>query len=123
MLLAVGYALMVWLNSFFCDLRDAAGDRAAGVPTLAVQLGPARADHWVRLLSIAWVAYLAGTYFSSDWLDLPHLVFLLASAIGYPTLVGLTRARLRLSGGPLDLVVESSDVLFAAGLLILARLS
>lgn len=120
LMLASGYGWMIWLNSFFCDLRDAAGDRDAGVTTLAAQLGPGRAYRLVTLGTVAWTAYLAGVYTSSYWLDAPHFLFLAAAAIGYPAVVVMARERLRQSRGWTDLLVESSDLLYAAGLLTLA---
>lgn len=118
-LVAVGYALLVVVNSIFCDLRDEAGDRLASVLTLAVRFGADRCYRAIFVSMTLWSALLVACY-ALGHLDVRHLGFLVASALGYPLAVWLAIRPLALRQGLANCVIESSDFFFALGLMALS---
>jgi 4-hydroxybenzoate polyprenyltransferase len=113
------YALLVVVNSIFCDLRDEAGDRQAGVQTLAVRFGAERCLRAIFVTTALWSALvIAGL--AQQKLAAPTVTFLLASAWGYPLAVWCAARRFAPRRGLMNLVIESSDFLFALGLMALA---
>jgi 4-hydroxybenzoate polyprenyltransferase len=118
-IVAVGYALLVVVNSIFCDLRDEAGDRLASVYTVAVRFGGEGCYRAIFVAMSLWSAVLM-TFFALNHLDGRHLVFLATSALGYPLAVWFSTRRFDLRQGHVNCVIESSDFFFALGLMALS---
>lgn len=49
---------MLFVNTVACDLRDVAADRAAGIVTFPVLLGPARTVQALRVINAGWIVGL-----------------------------------------------------------------
>lgn len=118
-IVGLGYALMVAVNSLFCDIRDERGDRSAQIQTLPVRFGAARCFRGTFVVMSLWTAFVAGA-FAAGVLDLRHVVLLAASALGYPLAVWLVVTKLRPRLAISNAVIESSDVAFALGLIALS---
>jgi len=118
-LVGVSYALLAAVNSLFCDVRDERGDRAAGVRTLPVRFGVERCYRATLLAMATWTAVL-GAAFGYGALDVGHLVWLTLVSLGYPFTVYLVTTRVRPAQAIINLLIESSDILFALGLFALA---
>ncbi len=118
-IVGVSYALLVAVNSLFCDVRDEPGDRACNVNTLPVRFGAERCFRGTMVLMVLWTAFLCAA-FARGVLDAPHLAILGALALGYPAVVWLSIARLQPSQAVSSGVIESSDILFMLGLVALS---
>ncbi|MEN9578118.1 MAG: hypothetical protein RJA70_1127 [Pseudomonadota bacterium] len=118
-LVGLGYAAISAVNSIYSDMRDEAGDRQAGVNTLPVRFGASNCHRGIFIAMSAWVALLLWC-FASGVIDGGHLWLLSSAALGYPLTVWWTKEHLRLSRTACNYVVETSDLLFCLGLLVLA---
>jgi 4-hydroxybenzoate polyprenyltransferase len=119
---ALTYLLLVAHNSLFCDVRDEPGDREAGVRTLPVVLGAQRCFALTFVLAMAWsVGLVLG--FASEFIDGPTTSFLLLVNLGYPAFVWWANERRSLQRDLEKALIESSDVVFAAGLILLSLLT
>jgi 4-hydroxybenzoate polyprenyltransferase len=119
LLVGVSYALLVAVNSLFCDIRDERGDRAANVRTLAVRFGAVRCFRGALSVMGVWLVCLWAGY-ASGALDARHFTFLGMTALGYPAAVWLVGTRLRASRTVTSYLIESADVFFALGLIVLS---
>jgi len=118
--LMASYGLAVTFNSIFCDIDDRPGDSAAGVLTLAVRLGSEKTGQLVWAAAGGWAMLLALSYLGPGWLDFGHFTFLACFTLGYPLLIiGGSRAGY-LPEGARRYAIESSDVLFSLGVLLLS---
>jgi 4-hydroxybenzoate polyprenyltransferase len=118
--LAAGYGFLVTMNSVFSDLKDQAGDRAAGVLTLPVALGARRCFQLMIGAAGLWLFLLAGVYLGPRWIDGAAFVFLAMMSLGYPALVWAAREGKLVPRHAVAYVIEASDPLFMLGLLLLA---
>jgi 4-hydroxybenzoate polyprenyltransferase len=118
-LVGVGYALLIAVNSLFCDVRDERGDRAANVHTLPVRFGAERCFRGTLLVMATWTALLCAA-FARGVLDARHLVFLACTALGYPVGVWLVVTKVRPSQAVSNGVIESCDIFFTLGLIALS---
>lgn len=118
--LMVSYGLAVTINSIFCDMDDRPGDAVAGVVTLAVRLGNEKCGQLVWAAAGLWTILLALSHLGPGWLDFDHFTFLACFTLAYPLLViGGSRAGY-LPPRARRYAIESSDLLFAFGLLLLS---
>lgn len=117
----VTYLLLVGQNSVFCDLRDEAGDREAGARTLPVVFGPGRCFVAVFALALVWSVVLIVALVNA-LLDGPTSALLLLVSLGYPAAVWWGYTRRAMNRNLERALIESSDVCFAAGLILLGLL-
>jgi 4-hydroxybenzoate polyprenyltransferase len=118
--LAAGYGFLATMNSVFSDLKDQAGDRAAGVLTLPVVVGAPRCFRLMMGAAGLWLLLLVGAYVGPRWIDGGAFIFLAMMSLGYPALVWAAREGNLVPRSAVAYVIEASDPIFMLGLLLLA---